>query len=298
MYFFDTKFTTSLGSGALFPWLRTGVKGNVSGLLNQYLLKVQKVHLPAHIMKVSLIIPIYNEAPHLERFLEQIDMLTLKTEKELVFVDDSSKDESWHILKGFKFKSNVIIEQQPQNLGKGAALRRGFELATGAIIGVQDADFEYVLDDIPAIIEPITAGKADVVFGSRFKQSGLPAQRMFHYLVNLFLTTVSNIFSGLWLTDMETCYKFFRAEIIKNINLESNRFGFEPEITAKIAKLKVRILEVPIRYFPRTYLEGKKITWKDGVAALRHILYFNTWQRPESFFKKTMPSRYLTKGSL
>jgi glycosyltransferase involved in cell wall biosynthesis len=247
-------------------------------------------------MKVSLIVPIYNEASHLEQFLEQIDALTLHVDKELVFVDDSSIDNSWDILSKFKFKSKAIIEQQAKNQGKGAALRRGFELATGDIIGVQDADFEYSLEDIPAILEPMLAGKADVVFGSRFKKNGLQVHRTFHYLVNRFLTTLSNVFSGLYLTDMETCYKFFKAEILKNINLESNRFGFEPEITAKVARLKVCMMEVPISYFPRSYLEGKKITWKDGVAALRHILYFNVWQSPESFFKKTMPSKYLLTG--
>jgi len=247
-------------------------------------------------VKLSLIIPIYNESAHLEQFLAQIDSLTLNCDKELVFIDDCSKDNSWKILKGFSFKSKVIIEQQPKNQGKGAALRRGFDLATGDLIGVQDADFEYSLDDIPAIIEPLIAGKADVVFGSRFRKNGLQVHRTFHYLVNRILTILSNVFSGLYLTDMETCYKFFKSEILKNINLESNRFGFEPEITAKVARLKVRMMEVPISYFPRTYMEGKKITWKDGVAALRHILFFNLWQKPDQFFKETMPAKYLPSG--
>jgi glycosyltransferase involved in cell wall biosynthesis len=247
-------------------------------------------------MKLSLIIPIYNESSHLEQFLTQLDALALAADKELVFVDDCSKDNSFEILSGFKFKSKVIIEKQPKNQGKGAAIRRGFELATGDIIGVQDADFEYSLDDIPAILEPILAGKADVVFGSRFKKNTLQVHRTFHYLVNRLLTMLSNVCSGLYLTDMETCYKFFRAEILKNISLESNRFGFEPEITAKVARLKVRMMEVPISYFPRNYMEGKKITWKDGVAALRHILYFNLWQPKSTFFKPGMPAKYLPKG--
>ena len=136
--------------------------------------------------------------------------------------------------------------------------------------------------------------KADVVFGSRFKKNVLQVHRTFHYIVNRFLTGFSNLVSGLYLTDMETCYKFFKAEIIKNINLESNRFGFEPEITAKIARLKVRVCEVPISYFPRNYLEGKKITWKDGIAALRHIFYFNFCNR-KFFFKSDMPSFYIPK---
>jgi len=249
------------------------------------------------VMKLSLIIPIYNESSHLEQFLTQIDDLKLAADKELVFVDDCSKDKSFEILSKFKFNSKVIIQKQPKNQGKGAAIRRGFELATGDIIGVQDADFEYSLDDIPSILEPLLAGKADVVFGSRFKKNTLQVHRTFHYLVNRILTMLSNICSGLYLTDMETCYKFFKAEILKNINLESNRFGFEPEITAKVARLKVRMMEVPISYFPRNYMEGKKITWKDGVAALRHILYFNLWQKNGRFFKSTMPPKYLPQGS-
>ncbi len=248
-------------------------------------------------MKVSLIIPVYNEAGHLESFLSQLDSQKFSIEKELVFVDDCSRDSSWDILSKFPFKSSVILERQPQNQGKGAAIRRGFELATGTIIGVQDADFEYSLEDIPAILDPLVQGKADVVFGSRFKKNAMQVHRTFHYLVNRVLTIFSNIFSGLYLTDMETCYKFFRAEILKNINLESNRFGFEPEITAKVARLKVRMMEVPISYFPRSYMEGKKITWKDGVAALRHIIYFNIVQKPSTFFKEGMPAKYIPQGS-
>lgn len=248
-------------------------------------------------MKVSLIVPIYNEASHLAQFLSDIDKLDIKGEKEIVFVDDCSKDSSWDILTGFKFESKVIMERQSINQGKGAALRRGFELATGDIIGVQDADFEYSLDDIPAILEPLFHGKADIVFGSRFKKNGNQVHRTFHYLVNRILTILSNIFSGLYLTDMETCYKFFKSDILKHIQLESNRFGFEPEITAKVARLKVRLFEVPISYFPRSYMEGKKITWKDGVAAVRHILFFNLVQSPTKFFKNTMPSKYIPKGT-
>ena len=248
-------------------------------------------------MKISLVIPIYNESAHLEQFLTQLDSLSLDAEKELVFVDDCSKDNSFEILSQFKFKSKVIIQKQTHNQGKGAAIRRGFELATGDVIGVQDADFEYSLDDIPSIIDPLIKGKADVVFGSRFKKNGLQVHRTFHYAINRFLTLMSNLLSGLYLTDMETCYKFFRSEILKNINLESNRFGFEPEITAKVARLKIRMMEVPISYFPRSYMEGKKITWKDGVAALRHIIYFNLVQKPGTFFKPSMPTKYIPQGS-
>ncbi len=246
-------------------------------------------------LKVSLVIPIYNEAGHLEEFLRQIDALEIG-DKELVFVDDCSKDQSFAILNGFKFKSAHRIFQQPKNQGKGAAVRKGIELATGDIIGVQDADFEYSMDDIPALLQPLATGKADVVFGSRFKKSSMQVHRTFHYLVNRILTIISNALSGLYLTDMETCYKFFRADVIKNIKFESDRFGFEPEVTAKIARLKLRILEIPISYFPRNYMEGKKITWKDGVAALRHLFVFNVLRKPEDYLSAGLPDRYKPKG--
>lgn len=248
-------------------------------------------------MKVSLVIPVYNESAHLLEFLRQVDALRLEgVEKELVIIDDCSKDESPSILKNFKFSSQVLLHFQERNGGKGAAIRKGFELATGDIIGVQDADFEYSLDDIPSIIAPLISGKADVVYGSRFKATVVQVHRTFHYLVNRFLTAFSNLSSGLYLTDMETCYKFFKADIIKNIELESNRFGFEPEITAKIARLKLKIIEVPIWYFPRNYLEGKKITWKDGIAALRHIFCFNFMRKPSQYIKSTIPAQYIPQG--
>jgi glycosyltransferase involved in cell wall biosynthesis len=248
-------------------------------------------------MKVSLVIPVYNESGHLLEFLKQVDALTFDgVKKELVIVDDCSTDESPSILRSYSFASEVQLCFQQENAGKGAAIRKGFELATGDIIGVQDADFEYSLEDLPSIVAPIVAGKAEVVYGSRFKATVVQVHRTFHYLVNRFLTTFSNLLSGLYLTDMETCYKFFKADVIKNITLESNRFGFEPEITAKIARLKLRIIEVPIWYFPRNYLEGKKITWKDGIAALRHIIYFNLCQKPSQYVKPTLPSHYIPKG--
>lgn len=254
-------------------------------------------------MKVSFVCPVYNEAGHLKEFLEQFDALDLGTgpdgaqiEKELIFVDDCSRDGSPEILKSFPFKSGHKIEFQPKNQGKGAALRRGFALASGDVIGVQDADFEYAMDDVPALLPPLAAGKADVVYGSRFKKSGTQVHRTFHYLINRLLTIMSNMLSGLYLTDMETCYKFFRADILKNLKLETNRFGFEPEVTAKVARLKVRMVEIPISYFPRNYMEGKKITWKDGVAALRHIVYFNMFCKPADFVLPTMPKKYIPGG--
>lgn len=244
---------------------------------------------------VSLIIPVYNEADHLEKFLSLIDTLVLPVEKELVIIDDCSKDGSRDILKNFRFVSRVQIIEQAQNQGKGAAIRRGIEMATGDIIGVQDADFEYEPNDLPALLSRLVEDKCDVVFGSRFKNSD-QVHRTMHYMINRLLTMLSNISSGLYLSDMETCYKFFRSDVIKNIKLESNRFGFEPEVTAKIGRLKLRVHELPISYFPRNYLEGKKITWKDGIAALKHIIYFNFFVSQKDCFREELPSRYIPKG--
>ena len=154
-------------------------------------------------MKVSLVVPIYNESQHLEIFLKELDALELAVDKELIFVDDCSKDKSWEILSRFKFQSKVILERQAINKGKGAALRLGFQLATGDVIGVQDADFEYSLDDIPAVIDSVLKGKADVAFGSRFKPSGIQVHRTFHYGINRILTILSNVLSGLYLSDMD-----------------------------------------------------------------------------------------------
>jgi glycosyltransferase involved in cell wall biosynthesis len=247
-------------------------------------------------VKVSLIIPVYNEAGHLLDFLSKLDQLDLGMPKELVFVNDRSTDGSDGIIDKFVFASDVKILHQPQNKGKGAAIHAGIDLATGDFIGVQDADFEYSMSDIKSLLQPLVENKADVVFGSRFKKSGEQVHRTFHYLVNRILTMLSNICSGLYLTDMETCYKFFRRDVITNIKLESGRFGFEPEITAKIAILKLRIFELPISYFPRNYLQGKKITWKDGIAAVRHILYFNFSVKPSEYLKPTLPERFVPKG--
>jgi glycosyltransferase involved in cell wall biosynthesis len=245
--------------------------------------------------KISLIIPVYNEEAHLKAFVSLIDEVDLGLEKELVFIDDKSTDSSLAILESFEFTSTVVILRQEQNAGKGAAIRRGIEHASGDIIGVQDADFEYEPSDIVRIIDMFLTNEIDACFGSRFKSS-YQVHRTWHYLINRFLTLLSNFMSGLYLSDMETCYKFFRADLIKNIELESNRFGFEPEITAKVARLKVKVAEVPIRYFPRNYLEGKKITWKDGLAALWHLISFNYFVGNNTY-KTELPERYIPKGS-
>ncbi len=245
---------------------------------------------------ISLIIPIFNEASHLEEFLQQVDRLSLQIPKQLILVDDCSDDGSASMVEKFPFQSEFIFVRQPRNLGKSAALRKGIEIATGDFIIIQDADFEYDMSDIPKLLQPLIEGKADVIYGSRFRRNSNQVHRTFHYLVNRILTIFSNLLSGLYFSDMETCYKLFRSEIIKNIGLESNRFGFEPEITAKISRLKIRVLEIPISYFPRAYIEGKKITWKDGLAALWHIFYFNVIKSGKGCYHIGLPPKYIPAG--
>jgi glycosyltransferase involved in cell wall biosynthesis len=221
--------------------------------------------------------------------------------KEIIIVDDCSTDRSLDVINKFVHDNNtssiILLSKHETNKGKGAAIHTGIRDATGDILVIQDADLEYNPLEYRTLLTPLVEGKADVVYGSRYlKRENRRVLYFWHSLMNRMLTFFSNMFTNLDITDMETCYKLFRREIIQNIQLVENRFGFEPEITAKIARLKVRIMEVPISYCPRSYMEGKKITWKDGVAALRHILYFNLWQKPSSFFKSTMPAKYLPSG--
>lgn len=244
---------------------------------------------------MSLVIPVYNEERHLADFLRAIDNAKFKLTKELIFINDGSRDKTGEIIRSFKFKSKTLFIDQQNNSGKGAAIRQGIQAASGDIIGIQDADFEYHIADIPKILDLLIPGDCDVVYGSRFSKLNPQVHRTFHYLVNRILTMISNLLSGLYVSDMETCYKFFRREILQNVNLKSQRFGFEPEITAKIARLKIRVKETPISYFPRNYMEGKKITWKDGVAALWHLTYFNFFASKKKFFRKGMPEEYLTQ---
>ena len=230
-------------------------------------------------MKISIVIPCFNEANTIE-YLVQAVLSAPLTNREIIIVDDYSTDSTREILRT---KIDGLVDKiiyHESNQGKGAALRTGFSNVTGEVVIIQDADLEYNPQEYPELLKPILDGKADVVYGSRFQ--GGQAHRViyfWHYKGNQFLTLLSNMFTNLNLTDMETCYKVFRIDILKKIKIQENRFGFEPEITAKIAQLGCRIYEVGISYSGRTYDEGKKISWKDGLRAIWCILKYN--------FKKT-----------
>jgi len=231
-------------------------------------------------MKVSIVIPCYNERNTIEQIVDAVRAAPVEN-KEIIVVDDCSQDGTQVLLKE-KLSSMVDkIIYHSTNLGKGAALRSGFAAATGDIILVQDADLEYSPEDYPAVLEPLISGKADAVFGSRFL-GGRPHRVLFfwHMVGNKFLTLLSNMFTNLNLTDMETGYKAFRAPLIKSIRIEENRFGVEPEIIAKLARSECRIYEVGISYSGRTYREGKKISWKDGVRAMYAIIKYNLQRDP------------------
>ena len=231
-------------------------------------------------MKLSIVVPVYNEKHTINQILERIQSTPF--EKEIIIVDDCSTDGTREILRALDSSSRIPSARflyQPVNQGKGAALRTGITAATGDVVIVQDADLEYDPGDYGTLIQPITAGLADVVYGSRFLSGPHRVLLFWHSLGNRVLTLLSNMFTDLNLTDMETGYKAFRRELFSKIAIEENRFGFEPEITAKIAKLRCRIYEVPISYFGRDYSEGKKITWKDGIAALYFIIKYNLRSR-------------------
>ena len=227
-------------------------------------------------MKLSIVIPVYNEAATISKIVDLVRSVDVGMEKEILLVDDCSRDGTRDVLETMGMEcAELKVLFHEVNQGKGAALRTGFTAATGDVVLIQDADLEYDPKEYPRLLQPIVDGHADVVYGSRFLGGG--AHRVvfyWHYLGNMLLTTLSNMTTNLNLTDMEVCYKVFKREVIQSIPLKENRFGFEVEITAKIAKRKLKIYEVPISYYGRDYSEGKKIGWKDGFSALRCIVKY------------------------
>jgi glycosyltransferase involved in cell wall biosynthesis len=223
---------------------------------------------------VSVVVPAYNEAATVDAAVRRLRSLPLRLE--VIAVNDASTDETAAILD--RLQTAGILDRvihHPVNRGKGAALRSGFAAATGDVVVVQDADLEYDPADLPALLDPIRTGKADAVYGSRFQGGPHRVLYFWHYVGNRTLTLLSNMFTNLNLTDMETCYKVVRADLLKRLPLTANRFGFEVEVTARLAQARARVWELPISYNGRTYEEGKKITWRDGIAALLHIIRFN-----------------------
>lgn len=227
-------------------------------------------------MLLSVIIPAYNEIEFIDEILRKVKETPY--DKEIIVVDDCSTDGTRERLNELTAADGVVAIFQEKNQGKGAALRRGIAAATGDIVLIQDADLEYDPREYPVLLGPILEGKADVVYGSRFLGGPHRVLYFWHYVGNSMVTLLSNMFTNLNLTDMETCYKVFKKEVIKTITIESDRFGVEPEITAKVARGKWRIFEVPISYYGRTYEEGKKITWRDGIKAFFTIVKYNIFR--------------------
>ncbi len=225
-------------------------------------------------MKLSILIPVYNEAETIAAVVEQVRAVPLDVE--VIAIDDCSADGSGDVLEGL-LKSRRIhrLVRHPVNRGKGAAIRSGIKEASGDVIVIQDADLEYDPAELPLLLKPIKEGKADAVYGSRFQGGPHRVLYFWHMVGNSLLTLLSNMFTNLNLTDMETCYKLVKADLMKRLPLTANRFGIEVELTARLSQAQARIWELPISYSGRTYAEGKKITWRDGAAALWHILRYN-----------------------
>lgn len=229
-------------------------------------------------MKLSVIIPVFNEEKTILRVIEQVRQCGVP-DLEIVVVNDCSSDGTRRELDTLAGARDVVIVHHETNKGKGAAIRTAQKLVTGDVVVIQDADLEYSPKEFPRMLRPLEEGLADACFGSRYSGNEILVDSFVHYLGNRVLTLLSNIFSNIHLTDMETCYKMIRADIFKSLQLECNRFGIEPELTAKLAARRCRIYEVPIAYKARRFDEGKKIGWKDGVAAIWYILKYNLWKR-------------------
>ena len=223
-------------------------------------------------MTLSVVIPVYNEKTTILEILDRV--LAQPEVNEVVLVDDFSSDGTRDVLRTLEGRENVRVLFHPRNRGKGAALRTGFAAAACDLVLIQDADLEYDPADYPHLLAPLLIGRADAVFGSRFLGGTHRVLYFWHYLANRFLTLLSNMFTGLNLTDMEVCYKVFRRDVLSRMDLVCDRFGIEPELTAKVARQRVRVYEVPVSYYGRTYDEGKKIGWRDGVAAIYWIVRF------------------------
>ncbi len=240
---------------------------------------------------LSILVPVYNEANSVAAVVRRFYATTFPLEVEWIFVDDCSTDGTQNILKELQRQYGFTLKCHELNRGKGAAISTGIATAKGNFIVIQDADFEYDPQDIGKLVEPLIADRADVVFGSRFRHGSPQIHRTYHYFVNRFLTMISNLLSGIYLTDMETCYKVFRADLLKSMELSSPRFGVEIELTAYVAKTRARVFELPVSYSPRTRLQGKKISWKDGVAALFHLVRFNLAISLQEAFRD-LPAKY------
>jgi glycosyltransferase involved in cell wall biosynthesis len=229
-------------------------------------------------MKLSVIIPVFNEEKTVLHVIEQVRCCGVP-DLEIIVVNDCSTDGTRRQLDTLAGAPDVLVVHHDRNAGKGAAIRTAQTLVTGDVVVIQDADLEYSPTEFPRMLRPLEEGQADACFGSRYSGNEILVDTFVHYMGNKFLTALSNLFSNIHLTDMETCYKMIRADVFKSFQLECNRFGIEPELTAKLAARRCRIYEVPIAYKARRFDEGKKIGWKDGVAAIWYILKYNLWKR-------------------